>query len=205
MSLPPPIKLIANRLPYIDKWQAYQSGIKRLAFLEKVIPKNGVGAEIGVFKGYFSPFLLDATVPKKLHLIDPWYLLGEEWGWASGSRSTSRALARIIRKNARDLASGKIVLNIGDDLEVLESFVDGYFDWVYLDTTHSYEQTVKELALLKSRVSRHGLITGDDWHSDPGHRHHGVCRAVREFAEREGYDLVYASDVDWQWALKPAA
>jgi len=205
MSLIPQIRVLVNRLPYIDKWQAYQSGRKRVAFLKEVIPKHGVGAEIGVFKGYFSPFLLDLTSPKKLHLIDPWYLLGEEWCWASGSRSTAKALARIVRENSHDLAGGKVVLNIGDDLKVLETFTVGYFDWVYLDTTHSYEQTVKELALLQSRVSRHGVIAGDDWHSDPSHRHHGVCRAVREFAKREGYEIVYSSDADWQWAIKPAA
>lgn len=93
-------------------------------------------------------------------------------------------------------------MNIGYDLEELENFPNGYFDWVYLDTTHSYKQTARELAILQSRVSRQGLIAGDDWHPDPNHPHHGVYRAVHEFVNREGHELVYSNDADWQWAIK---
>jgi hypothetical protein len=48
-------------------------------FLQRFVPKGLVGAEIGVFKGQFTPTILNVTEPAKLHLIDPWYLLCKEW------------------------------------------------------------------------------------------------------------------------------
>lgn len=196
------LKRQLRKLQAVDSLIARRRGQARVQFIESVLPKGAVGAEIGVFKGLFIPFLLQHARPKQLYLMDPWYLLGEEWTWAEGDRSTIAALNRIMRTHAADLASGRIVLEIGDDLELLQRKAPDFFDWVYLDTTHSYEQTLEELSLLKSRVKPGGVIAGDDWHSDPGHRHHGVCRAVKEFAAAEGYELIYADDADWQWAVR---
>src|SRR5205823_5195733 len=61
---------------------------RRIPFIEEILPKNGIGAELGVFKGYFSPLLLHHTQARVLHLIDPWYLLCGEWSWGGGKRST---------------------------------------------------------------------------------------------------------------------
>lgn len=61
-------------------------GAQRIAFLKRVGIKGGVGAEIGVQKGFFSHVLLSAIQPAKLHLMDPWYLIGEEWPWAVANK-----------------------------------------------------------------------------------------------------------------------
>ena len=68
-------------------------------------------------------------------------------------------------------------------------FPDDFFDWVYLDTTHEYGHTRDELEILRTKVKPSGVIAGDDWHEDPAHLHHGVCRAVREFCDRYGWEL----------------
>ena len=81
--------------------------------------------------------------------MDPWYQLGREWNWGAGDRSTVNALTRIMKRLEAELAEGSVVLHIGDDLEILPGFEAGYFDWMYFDTTHTYEQTVKELALAR--------------------------------------------------------
>lgn len=175
---------------------------ERSQLLARHLPSGGVGAEIGVHKGYLSPYLLDALQPAQLHLIDPWYLDGVEWTWGSGDRSTANALAAIVRRHADDLASGRVVLHIGFDLDVLAGMPDSSLDWVYLDTTHERVHTLAELELLRHKVRPGGHITGDDWRSDPGHRHHGVAQAVRAFVEEHGYDLVHASDADQQWVIR---
>jgi len=186
-------------------WIKYNIGKKNSArskFLVQVIPKGGVAAELGVHKGYFTRYILDITKPEKLHLIDPWYLRGKHWKWDKGDGSTIDALIGILRAFGDELVNKTIVLHIGADLEVLCTFPDQYFDWVYVDTTHSYEQTRKELHLLKSKVKTDGIIAGDDWLTDPNHRHHGVCRAVREFIEHEPFVVIYASETDYQWAIR---
>ncbi len=174
----------------------------RMRFVREILPPRGVAAELGVHKGYFTRVLLDIAEPVKLHLIDPWYLQGPAWTWGKGSRSTIEAVTGILRAFEDELVRGRVVLNVADDLEILPTFPAGYFDWVYLDTSHRYEQTRKELHALRSKMRATGIIAGDDWRPDPSHMHHGVCQAVREFVEQEPYEIIYANDRDLQWAIR---
>jgi hypothetical protein len=175
----------------------------RATFVEEVIPRRGVGAELGVQRGDFSQKLLELAAPRRLHLVDLWYQLGAEWHWGEGeARSAIAALVRVIGRFANELVGGRVVLEIGDDLDVLTGFEDDYLDWAYVDTSHDYEHTMRELELLQAKVKPGGLIAGDDWLPEPEHPHHGVCRAVREFVDRHPYELIYAGEDDLQWAIR---
>jgi hypothetical protein len=168
-----------------------------------VLPSGGIAAELGVYKGDFSRELLDLAKPERLHLVDLWYLFGREWHFGRRSdRSTVGALKQVLDRCADELVSGRVRLHIGDDLVILETFPDRYFDWVYVDSVHAYEHTRLELEILTRKVKKGGLITGDDWIEDPAHPHHGVCRAVREFVAAAPAELVYAGAEDLQWALR---
>lgn len=174
----------------------------RGAVMEKYLPKNGVGAELGVLNGTFSRVLLDYTSPKELHLIDPWYFLDSHWSWASGNNSTIEAVRRILKENKTEIESKKMFVHIEDDLIVLERFPDEYFDWIYIDSSHMYMHTVMELEIIKRKIKPEGIICGDDWRPDSNHRHHGVYKAVNEFMERENYQLIYANVDNLQWFIK---
>jgi SAM-dependent methyltransferase len=174
----------------------------RVPFLREVIPPAGVGAEIGVFKGRFSPVLLRETRAVQLHLIDPWYLLTPEWHWGRGDRSTVNALRRILGRFRPEIEAGTVVVHIGDDREVLARFPDATFDWVYLDSSHAYEHTRQELAILRRKVKPGGLIAGDDWRPAPAHPHHGVFRAVQELVSEPGWALIHADEQTLQWAVR---
>ena len=187
-----------------DWWQIRRRGRPaRDNFVREVIPKAGVGAELGVYKGDFTRELLDLAEPQRLHLVDLWYVFGHEWHWGKkGERSTIAALKGILDRFENELVSGQVTLNIGDDLEILPTFPDHYFDWVYIDSIHVYEHTIQELAILRDKVKPDGIIAGDDWLPDPEHAHHGVYRAVTEFLEREPFELIYGSADDLQWAIR---
>ncbi len=73
---------------------------------------------------------------------------------------------------------------------------------MYFDTTHTYEQTVKELALAAALVRPEGIICGDDWRDDPSHVHYGVRQAIEEFCAATDFGLVYSSANDRQWAIR---
>ena len=49
---------------------------KRENFLN-ILPKNSIGAELGVLKGEFTKHILEIVRPKELHLIDLWWKIGE--------------------------------------------------------------------------------------------------------------------------------
>lgn len=173
----------------------------RIAFLKEHLPQGGVGAELGVFKGEFSPLLLEELAPTRLHLIDPWYLHAPFWEWAEGRPSTVDALLEILRRHRDHIHEGRVLIQVADDRQALAGFASEYFDWVYIDSSHQYQHTWEELSLLKSRVKSTGVIAGDDWYPEPEHMHHGVYRAVQEFMQCEGYRLVDANTENRQWVI----
>lgn len=170
--------------------------------VREFIPPGGVGAELGVLQGNFSRVLLESSRARRLHLIDPWYLLTPEWPWAGGNPSTVDALIKVLGENREEIREGRVVVHVRDDLDALEDFDDGYLDWAYVDSSHAYEHTRAELALLARKVRTGGIICGDDWRPDPAHRHHGVCRAVREFVAEHGTRILYADEHDLQWFVR---
>jgi methyltransferase family protein len=170
--------------------------------MDKYIPKNGIGAELGVLKGTFSRVLLKSTKAKELHLIDPWYFLDAEWTWVGENTSTVDALCNILQTNKKEINEKKFFVHVQDDIEVLKSFPDAYFDWAYIDSSHAYQHTVMELEILLKKVKSSGIICGDDWRPDINHRHHGVFKAVNEFINKHHYDLIYANEENLQWFIK---
>jgi hypothetical protein len=125
------------------------------------IPKNGIGCELGVCRGYNAVQLFHLAKPKKLHLVDLWV--------------NRNAVDDYIRFSAKDyqervsnifeeqVESGVVELHKKGSLQFLLDFDDDYFDWVYLDTTHMFDQTNAEINLCIQKVKTGGLILGDDF------------------------------------------
>ena len=88
----------------------------------------------------------------------------------------------------------------GDSVEVMNTFEVNYFDWVYIDTDHSYELTKKELEVCSRKVKDDGYIALHDyiWYDyfnsilDDSDIYFGVVKAVNEFIlSREDYEVKY--------------
>ena len=183
---------------------------RRHHFLRR-LPRGAVVAELGVFRGEFSRQILKEARPRELHLIDGWWeLYGErfpDWGPYNdhGRVLTREAYEETVRAVERSAPSGtRWKIHVGDDCEILGRFPDGYFDWVYLDSSHQYEHTLRELRLLDAKVKPQGLITGHDWIEDPASVNHGAYLAIRDFCAETGWRL---DEVDpfTQWRLSRAA
>jgi len=176
--------------------------LTRAKVFRDVIAPGGVGVECGVFKGEFSLALLEELEPRTLYLVDPWYLLAKEWHWGEGDRSTISALCDILRTFETELVARRVVLRIGDDVETLGQMPAEHLDWAYLDSSHQYGPTVRELAALRKVVKPGGIVSGHDWQPDPDHRHHGVCKAVREAVDRGEFEMVLVDEPTIQWAVR---
>lgn len=176
----------------------------RKDLFETMVPKNGIGAELGVHKGALSGWILRHNRPKELHLIDPWWNQPfENWAWCKGDRSPASSGAAIVHAFSDEIKRGVVRIHAGYDTDVLARFPDEYFDWVYLDTTHKYEDTREEMKLLLKKVKVEGVIAGDDWYENESHGHHGVCRAVREVLSRDpSLSLAYCKNHQWA-VVKP--
>jgi len=173
-------------IPKIDLQPRNISNLKSLATRTELLgnmPKNAVSAEIGVDHGDFSQLILKTTSPKKLHLID---------AWADENRYHGGLKDLVENKFKKEIAGGTVALNVGFSTTVLAGFPDYYFDWVYLDTDHSYQTTKAELAILKSKVKPGGIIAGHDYiigNWITGQRY-GVIEAVNEFCVNEDWEMI---------------
>jgi hypothetical protein len=169
--------------------------MERREWILNYAPKGAVGAEVGVFRGHFSERILQILQPRKFYLIDPWTKFGDHFdftsAYTSGGNLTTRDAYREAQLRTRKSASAEIRFIEGFFLDVMER-IEEPLDWIYLDTTHKYEDTRRELNVLPKLLKPNGLIMGDDWYPDPSAVHHGVFRAIQEFVRHQPYQVVGA-------------
>lgn len=147
------------------------------------LPKEGIAAEVGVNRGDFSEKILAVARPRKLHLIDLW-----------GSRQFPDHLMDVVRqKFDAQINAGTVEINRGLSTAVGARFPDHYFDWVYIDTDHSYTTTRDELALYSRKVKPDGIIAGHDFTLGNwvGGVRYGVIEAVYEFCRKESWEIIW--------------
>ena len=157
--------------------------VKNRSKVLTLMPSNGIVAEVGVDEGNYSEEILSITKPKILYLIDAWG--SERYGDDKFNKVQNRFAAKV------DL--GQVVIQRGISWEELQKLPDFYFDWIYLDTSHTYEDTAKELEVSRIKVKRDGVISGHDYtignikEALP----YGVIQAVNEFCINHDWEMIY--------------
>ena len=68
----------------------------------------------------------------------------------------------------------------GSGEHFLSLIPDEYLDFIYIDSSHCYEDTKKEIELSKRKVKRGGFICGHDYTP----QFPGVIQAVDEFCKK---------------------
>ena len=148
------------------------------------LPADARVAEIGVADGDFSAAILKHARPKHLSLVDAWHTTR----YVSGEDS-------VAQRFRSEISEGRVSLHKGLSLDVLATFPDDSFDWVYIDTDHSYGLTSRELALCERLVAPGGRICGHDFctgNAMQGIRY-GVVQAVSEFCLSRDWQYEYVT------------
>ena len=162
--------------------------IKTREELLELLPKNSIGAEIGVFKGEFSKIILNTVKPSILYLIDPWegtITSGDKNGQNIIDINGEECYIDIILKEFLILPQVKILRNYSD---ILQMFPNGHLDWIYIDGAHDYHNVKFDLNLSFSKIKTNGLILGHDYNktSFPG-----LVKAVDEFCLENNLKIKY--------------
>ena len=170
-----------------------------------LIPTASVGAEIGVFTGMLSEYLLDKVKPTKLYLVDPWSKLhGERFpnfgAYSDHGKLQTAAALNAVRFRVKRFPAAEIVQEFSQ--KWLAEQPDHSLDWVYLDASHKYENTMNELQAIEPKLKPDGMILGDDAWTKRGGRHYGVFRAITDFCKQRPFEL-FRLDQYAQWAIRP--
>lgn len=182
-------KLVAaktDEMPKVDLKEKHLANTKLLPdrmHLLDLMPKEGVVAELGVDQGGFSKQIMDRTKAKKLHLVD-------FWGSKRYNQNKRQGVENLFSK---ELESKQVEINIGYSTKVGAEFPENYFDWIYIDTDHSYQTTKDELHTYAPKMKAGGIIAGHDyiianWN---GIVKYGVIEAVHEFCLEKDWEIIY--------------
>ena len=147
----------------------------RKLMIRECLPKHGVVAEVGTFRGRNARTILDGAQPRELHLID---------------LDFSRLQYALIESAVQD---GTARLHENDSSSVLASFPDEYFDWIYIDGDHTYGGVKRDIEQAKRTVKPDGLLVFNDYTFFSHHElsGYGVIHAVNELCLAEDWALRY--------------
>ena len=177
---------VSARIPKIEINEVHIRNTKLLTTREELIkhlPKQGVVGEMGVDQGHFSKSILNLNNPKTLHLIDFW-----------GSKRYGQEKKKLVEtKFKKEIEDQRIKIDIGLSTEVVNIYPDNYFDWIYIDTDHSYKTTIKELEVYRNKIKPNGFIAGHDYSLGnwDGLVRYGVREAVYEFCTKYNWEIVF--------------
>jgi hypothetical protein len=156
--------------------------LNRSIMLSK-LKKGGLVAEIGVDRGEFSEQIIEISRPLLLCLIDLW----------DSERYHAGLLETVTDKFAESIENGRVEIHRKCSTDAADDFHDDYFDWIYIDTDHSYETTKEELHKYAPKIRRDGVIAGHDYSQGNwvSSFRYGVIEAVHEFCVKDGWELIY--------------
>jgi hypothetical protein len=157
--------------------------------LPSFLKENGYlnGAEIGVYKGYYSKQL--AEVGLNLLSIDPWVV----YRGAGPNRQKQERQDYLYARAKKYLApypNCKIIRK--PSIEAAKDIPKKSLDFVYIDGDHEFGPVAMDLAIWIQKVRQGGIIAGHDYFSTVGNRGlRGVHYAVDAFCENSDINDVY--------------
>jgi ubiquinone/menaquinone biosynthesis C-methylase UbiE len=136
------------------------------------LPKGGVVAEVGTWRGGFSERIATICQPDMFHLFDIDF-------------------SPLNEAPIRAATKGRVEKHEGDSAVALAAFPADHFDWMYIDGDHTYDGVVKDLTAAH-RVLKPGghLMCNDYTNWDCGSAQpYGVAKAVNELCLRHDYTV----------------
>jgi hypothetical protein len=127
--------------------------------LLKLIEKDLIIAEIGVFEGEFSKIIFNECNPSKLYLVD---LFNGYFG--SGDKDGNnyhyvQLEDEMIKIKNYFSNNSNVIIEKLDSISFLNTIDDDYLDMVYIDADHSYNSVFNDLKTSFKKVKNGEKIT----------------------------------------------
>lgn len=155
--------------------------------------KRGVIAEVGVAHGEFSQFILSTLDPKKFVAFDTFGMHNYPSHWGVPSEIMFKGMTHLEFYKDRFSAYGeKVVTEQGMSHDTVARYPDSYFDLMYIDAGHSYEEASRDANLANQKTKIGGIIIFNDYimvdhfNNDP----YGVVQAVNEFVSENNFQVI---------------
>jgi len=162
-------------------------------FIKKLLGKDLVGVEVGVFKGQNARAMLELMDLKLLYLVDR-YEMYEDYKLSYLSElDTVKAMAFKLVDKFKE----KIEWILKDSREAYKEIPDG-LDFVYIDGNHTYEFVKADIENFWPKIRNGGVLAGHDYNDL--NKKPGVKKGVDEFVKNNALKL-HRGKTDW-WVIK---
>jgi len=174
------------------------------AVAEQFFKVKGRAAEIGVFQGKFAAKNVKHW-RGEYYMIDAWQYRKSDVDMGEHGQDKNFASEEINIKNmneARERVLSVVGVNqtrvhLVRDLSVSAAsrFPDEYFDWLYVDAMHDFENVVRDLEAWWPKLRQGGLFSGDDYGDFVG----------SPLMSAERFSKVFGSvAIKWKWGVQRA-
>jgi predicted O-methyltransferase YrrM len=123
-----------------------------------------IGAEIGVFEGVYSEILCKANPRLKLYGIDSWTVRRYRQGYKKTLKRLKKYNVELIKKAS---------------LDAVKDFPNMFFDFVYIDASHKFDDVMRDIIEWSPKVKKGGIVAGHDYI----HNRKGVAIAVNAYVK----------------------
>lgn len=173
--------------------------LNRVVWLNS-LPKQSVGAEIGVRRGGFSRRILATMRPQRLWLVDCW-ATQPDVPYNVTDESCLLHMCTALERVRDGIVAGVVRILCGFSREVARYVPDGSLDWVYVDAGHTYMECHEDLCLWSPKVKLGGIVAGHDYVEV---EHVGVIGAVQDFMLEKNQKALNLTgeDVPTFWYVK---
>lgn len=149
--------------------QALSGAASRMELWTRLLQAEGVEsiAEIGVWKGDFSKYILEkCPLLKRYYMVDPWAHLPD---WNKPFNVAPDKFEGIFDEamDKTKFAAEKRVILRGRTKEVIGEIPDESLDCAYIDGDHTLRGITVDLIKLLPKIREGGLIGGDDFIATP--------------------------------------
>lgn len=147
-----------------------------------------IGVEVGVFQGVNAVYLLQDLPIKKLYLIDNYkpYFDGpfKDGIPRYGQEVMNSYYADTLRVTEPHFKKTRIIVQ--ESIWAAQQFPDNYFDFVYIDAGHTYDDTMSDMQAWWPKCKVGGLFGGHDYGTVNGGE---VKKAVDDFIKEKGIPI----------------
>tara|TARA_Y100000590_G_C15551878_1_gene951239 strand:+ start:285 stop:863 length:579 start_codon:yes stop_codon:yes gene_type:complete len=162
-------------------------------FIFKIIKKNSICCEIGVWKGVFSEIIIKKNNPKKLYLIDPWKDFGSDYFKKKHEKYLQKnqddRFFLVQKKLAKYIESKQVEIFRMTSKEAFEKIRNVGFDFIYIDGNHEYEFVKFDIEKYFELLNSGGYLAGDDY------RLPSIQKAVKELVKEKNIkNLIIKND-----------
>jgi len=116
------------------------------------------GAEVGAAGGRFSEYLCQAIPGLELASIDIWKQMDDD-----DDKTTQEQQEKNYKDAVRRLSKYNVELLKGKSMEVVRFFKDNELDFVYIDASHSFDNTMEDIINWSRKVRSGGIVSGHDY------------------------------------------